>query len=87
MKEVADAECEAHLAISAATAKEKTEHEQIKCQTAHDTAVTVEQMHIEAQEKQAVAACAHELMMMDRQIKLACLHAGQASLGPIDPQL
>ena len=87
MKEVADAEHEARLSISAATAKEKTECERIKRQTAHDTAVTVEQMRIEAQEKQAVAAHAHELMMMDRQIELACLHAGHASLGPIDPQL
>ena len=59
MKEVVDAECEARLSISAATAKEKTEHERIKHQTAHDTAVTVERMRIEAQEKQAVAAHAH----------------------------
>ena len=87
MKEVVDAKREAHLAISAATAKEKTECEWIKHQTAHDTAVTVEWMCIEAQEKQAVAARAHELMMMDRQIELAHLHAGHASLGPIDPQL
>ena len=85
MKEVADAKCEARLAISAATAKEKTERERIKRHTAHDTAVTVERMCIEAQEKQAVAARAHKLMMMDRQIELARLYAGHASLGPIDP--
>ena len=87
MKEVADAEREARLVISAAAAKEKTEHERIKHQTAHNTAITVKQMHIEAQEKQAIAARAHELMMMDRQIELAHLHAGHAPLVPIDPQL
>ena len=87
MKEVADAEREARLVISAATAKEKTERERIKRQTAHNTAITVEQMRIEAQEKQAIAAHAHELMMMDRQIELARLHAGRAPFVPIDPRL
>ncbi|KAF8442020.1 hypothetical protein L210DRAFT_987512 [Boletus edulis BED1] len=87
MKEMADAECEARLLTSAATAKEKTKRERIKRQTAHDTAITVEQMRIEAQEKQAIAARAHELMMMDRQIELARIHAGHAPLGPIDPRL
>jgi hypothetical protein len=45
-------------------------------------------MRIEAHEKQAVAARAHELITMDRQIELAHIHAGHAPLGPvIDPQL
>ncbi|KAF9236935.1 hypothetical protein BU15DRAFT_76423 [Melanogaster broomeanus] len=87
MKEVADAEHEACLAISAVAAKEKTECEWIKRQTAYNTAVAVEQMRIEAQEKQAAATRAHELLMLDRQIELARLHAGHPLPSSIDPRL
>ncbi|KIJ61907.1 hypothetical protein HYDPIDRAFT_169487 [Hydnomerulius pinastri MD-312] len=87
VKEVADAERETRLAMSTANARERTEREWIKRQSAHDTAIMVERMRLEAQEKQATASRAHDLMMMDRQIELAHINAGYPAPGPIDPRL
>ncbi|KAF8836553.1 hypothetical protein BDN67DRAFT_983860 [Paxillus ammoniavirescens] len=87
VKEVADAERETRLAMSTANARECTVREQIKCQSAHDTAIAVERLHIDAHDKQAAASCAHELLILDRQIELARINAGFHVPGPIDPQL
>ncbi|KIJ15709.1 hypothetical protein PAXINDRAFT_11302 [Paxillus involutus ATCC 200175] len=48
VREVADAEHQAHLIMNEANAKKHTAREQVKHQTAYDTAVAVEQMHIKA---------------------------------------
>ncbi|KIJ05172.1 hypothetical protein PAXINDRAFT_21546 [Paxillus involutus ATCC 200175] len=89
VKEVADAERQARLAMNATNAKERTAREQIKRQSAHDTAIAVEHLRVKAQQEQAAAQHAHELCMMDKQIELARLQRGgyQGALGPIDPQL
>ncbi|KAF8835212.1 hypothetical protein BDN67DRAFT_1015742 [Paxillus ammoniavirescens] len=90
VREVADAERQARLAMNVTNAKEHTAHEQIKCQSAHDTAIAVEHLRVKAQQEQAAAQHAHELHMMDKQIELARLqHGGYPGpqVGPIDPQL
>ncbi|KIK91256.1 hypothetical protein PAXRUDRAFT_149907, partial [Paxillus rubicundulus Ve08.2h10] len=87
VKEVADVEWETHLAMSTANARERTVHRWIKCQSAHDTAIAVEHLRIEAHNKQAAASHAHELLILDRQIELARINAGFHVPGPIDPQL
>ncbi|KAF9235106.1 hypothetical protein BU15DRAFT_78338 [Melanogaster broomeanus] len=87
IKEVADAERATRLAMSTANARERTARERINSQSAHDTAIAVERLRIEAHDKQAAASCAHELLMLDRQIELARINAGYRAPGPIDPQL
>jgi len=67
-----------------ANARESTEGERINHRSTHDTAIEVERLRIEAQEKEAAAARAHELLMLERQIELARIHA--AAPGPIDPR-
>ncbi|KIJ08039.1 hypothetical protein PAXINDRAFT_173116 [Paxillus involutus ATCC 200175] len=48
------------------------EHKQIKDRSAHDTAIALERLRIE----EATASRAHELLVLDRQIELARIHAG-----------
>ncbi|KIK81896.1 hypothetical protein PAXRUDRAFT_14999 [Paxillus rubicundulus Ve08.2h10] len=86
MKEVADAECQAHLVMNETNAKERTARKQIKCQSTHDTALTVEALCLRMQQEQAAAQHAHKLPMMDKQIELAPLQHGGFP-GTIDPQL
>ncbi|KAF8837122.1 WD40 repeat-like protein [Paxillus ammoniavirescens] len=50
---------------------------------AHELLMLQERLRIEAQEKQAQAD--HELMVLDRQIELARIHAGCAAPGSVDP--
>jgi len=85
VREVADAECQARLIMNETNAKECTAREQIKRQSAHDTAIAVEQMRIKAQEEQAAAQRAHDLLMMEKQIELARLNSRFPV--PIDPRL
>jgi hypothetical protein len=70
VKEVADAEWETHLAMSTANARERMVRERIKRQSAHDTAIAVERLCIEAHDKQAAASRAHKLLILDRQVEL-----------------
>ncbi|KAF9232196.1 hypothetical protein BU15DRAFT_81515 [Melanogaster broomeanus] len=89
VKEVADAERQARLTMNETNAKERTVREQIKRQSAHDTALAVERLRLKVQQEQAMAQRAHELLMIDKQIELARLqHGGSLGvLGTIDPQL
>lgn len=59
LKDVADAEQDACLTINAINAKQCTAREETKHRFAHDTAITVEQMCIQAQSEQAAADQAH----------------------------
>lgn len=84
--DMAEAECQAHLQMNKTNAKLCIEKERIKREAAHDTAITVECMHLEAQAEQAAAQRAHELLMMEKQIELARLRAGYP-VPVIDPNL
>ncbi|KAF9230751.1 hypothetical protein BU15DRAFT_83237 [Melanogaster broomeanus] len=87
VREVADADRKARLIMNETNAKERTAREQIKCQTAYDTAIAVEQLRIKAQAEQAAAQREHDILMMERQIELARLHARYPTGATIDPQL
>ncbi|KAI6103724.1 hypothetical protein EDD16DRAFT_1752153 [Pisolithus croceorrhizus] len=84
--DMAEAECQAHLQMNKTNAKFHIEREKIKWEAAHDTAITVECMCLEAQAEQAAAQHAHELLMMEKQIELARLCAGYPA-PVIDPNL
>jgi len=76
------------FATSTNNAMDRTEREQIKCQFSHDTAmIEVERLRIEAQEKETSASRAHELLVLDRQIELAHIHAASAGLNVISSYL
>lgn len=88
LKEVADAERDARLAMNATNAKQRVAREEIKRKSAYETAVVIERMRIQAQSEQAAAARAHELQIMERKIELARIQSGisQPSFA-IDPSL
>ncbi|KIK98010.1 hypothetical protein PAXRUDRAFT_135087 [Paxillus rubicundulus Ve08.2h10] len=87
VKEVVDVERQAHLIMNEMNAKQHIEHEQIKCHSAYETAVTVECMHLKVQEEQVAVQRAHDLVMIEKQIVLARIQAGFHDFGSIDPQL
>lgn len=60
----------ARLQMILYTSKEKTKRELIKREAACNTALEIERLHLKHQQKEADCQRAHELMMMDRQIKL-----------------
>jgi len=64
-----------------------TEREQITHRTAHDAAIEVERWRFEAERlriEEAAASRAHELLILDREIELARIHAGSPAPGPTD---
>ncbi|KIJ08991.1 hypothetical protein PAXINDRAFT_17905 [Paxillus involutus ATCC 200175] len=87
-------------ATSTTNAVEGTQCEQIEHRSAHDNAVEVERLrteaqrlrteaerlHIKAQEKEAAASRMHELLILDRQIELARIHARSPAPGAMDPR-
>ncbi|KAG9312032.1 hypothetical protein JVU11DRAFT_7310 [Chiua virens] len=86
--ETAEAEHEAHIAMHAVTTKEKTTQEEIKRKSSYETTIAIEKMRLEAQDKQATADQAHQLLMMEKQIELAKIQAGLPFKNiPIDPRL
>ncbi|KAF9235926.1 hypothetical protein BU15DRAFT_64469 [Melanogaster broomeanus] len=87
VKEVADAERQARLVMNETNAKHHIEREQIKRNSAYETAVTVERMRLKVQEELAAAQRAHDLVMIEKQIELARIQAAFRADGAIDPQL
>ncbi|KIM56220.1 hypothetical protein SCLCIDRAFT_133132, partial [Scleroderma citrinum Foug A] len=68
--ELVEGEHAARLQMTLYTSKEKTKRELIKREAACNTALEIERLHLKHQQKEADCQQAHELMMMDRQIKL-----------------
>ena len=90
-RELVEGECAARLQMTLHTSKEKTKRELIKREAARNTALEIKRLRLKHKQKEADCQRAHELLMMDRQIRLEQLQAGigSTSMPPfaLDPQL
>ncbi|KIJ07733.1 hypothetical protein PAXINDRAFT_102831 [Paxillus involutus ATCC 200175] len=73
------------LAINTPNARERTERARTKHRSAHDTAIETERLRTEAQEKEAAASRAYDLLVLarDSQIELVHIHAAHPAHVPL----